>query len=704
MSTGKWYQNNYRRNLVDMHIEDWDDEFLLEFNPDDYFENIKKAHINAPMIYVQSHVGLCYWPTKSGVMHNSFKNNSDKIRRVFELCRNEGMHPILYYSLIFNNREYQRHPEWRMRDFNGKGSRESGIRYGLVCPNNEEYKEFVKVQIEEFCEYFDFDGVFFDMLFWPVVCYCPSCQKRYQEDTGKKEIPSIVDWKDPDWQEFANLRYNWMGEFAQFAKDELRKIKPEVSIEQQFSGSMFGWLRGNNEKVALACDYIGPDLYGGIREQSFASKTWYHLTPNKPFQYMTSRCYYSLQEHTTQKTYDQLKQCVATTFLHHGASLIIDAIDPRGTMDSTVYDNIGKVFKDLECFEPYIMKGDPSYDVGLYYNLNGKYDDKIGPKHVLDQSINSKHPIPHLEAIQRASTVLSSHQIPYTIVTSFKHELFDTCKVIVLDEVPFYDNEEEERLVKYVENGGKLYISGDISDNMLKKFFGRTKEGFSEGDVVYCAPAEESNLFGYFTYKHPLSFIGKSQLVSENGNGETLSTIVFPYTPPISLPEVFPSEIEGDPGFNAERFSTIHANPPGRYSNHPAMLRTTYGKGEVIWTAVALEMMRRYQHENIFCNIINSLMDKDYKFGSIDAPEEVEIVMFEDNETNEALVGILNLRDQFKISKLADFNIWVSSEKEPKMIEIVGDEKQEVQFDFNENKIKIRIENLIICRLLRIVK
>jgi hypothetical protein len=62
--TDKWYKHAYRRNVIDMHIEDWNDEFLSRFSPEDYVANLKKAHIQSPMIYIQSHVGHCYWPQR----------------------------------------------------------------------------------------------------------------------------------------------------------------------------------------------------------------------------------------------------------------------------------------------------------------------------------------------------------------------------------------------------------------------------------------------------------------------------------------------------------------------------------------------------------------------------------------------------------------------------------------------------------------
>ena len=56
----KWYKKKFRRTLLDMHIPDWNDKFMKEFEPEEYFKALKEADINAPMIYIQAHTGLCY--------------------------------------------------------------------------------------------------------------------------------------------------------------------------------------------------------------------------------------------------------------------------------------------------------------------------------------------------------------------------------------------------------------------------------------------------------------------------------------------------------------------------------------------------------------------------------------------------------------------------------------------------------------------
>ena len=64
---------------------------------------------------------------------------------------------------------------------------------------------------------------------------------------------------------------------------------------------------------------------------------------------------------------------VFLTAAHHGATLLIDAIDPVGTMDARVYKQLGEVFSELIPYEPY-YKGEPIEDVGLYYSLKSKFN------------------------------------------------------------------------------------------------------------------------------------------------------------------------------------------------------------------------------------------------------------------------------------------------------------------------------------------
>lgn len=671
----KWYQSSYYRTLLDMHIEDWDASFLSEFDPDYYVEQVKKAQIDAVMIYVQAHTGLCYWPTKSGVMHRSFLGHEDRIRRVFDLCHAAQLPTILYYSVIFNNAEYDRHPDWRMRDPNGDGSRAHGSRYGLCCPNNPDYRTFLKEQIREMHEYFDFEGIFYDMSFWPEVCYCPSCRKRYREEFGG-EMPTIADWNDPTWNRFVRRREEWMGEFASFLTAEIKRLRPEVSVEHQYSTSVKFWRFGQNDNIAAASDYIGTDLYGGPRQQSLACKAWYHLSRNQPFQYMTSRCYPELAEHTTMKTQDQLEQHVAMTYFHHGAALMIDAIDPSGTVNPAVYELLGRVYDSVKCYRPYLACGKPAADVALYYDLEGKMDVEVNGLSVLDPHSDEGHAgggtMPHFSAILQASAILANHHIPYEVLNNtITSEIERFRAVLVLDD-PFVPEQTQQLLERYAENGGSVLLSGHSAPQLVEKLFGVRQLGYTRSTVTYLSPTDTCEYTKpYFTDKYPLVMFEPAMQLEGGRAEDVLAYLTLPYTLPPKKIDICPTEFHGedrsDSAAESYPFSSIHSNPPGKWTRMPALLARRVGKGLVMYMAMDIERAERYQHEEVFAAMVSALLPQSATFRT-DLPFHMELIPFQSDEENKLLLGMVYTGKDFKIPQLPPFTLSIRLDRVPKRV------------------------------------
>jgi hypothetical protein len=101
------------------------------------------------------------------------------------------------------------------------------------------------------------------MVFWPMVCYCPACRRRFEREVGG-EMPVVVDWRDSRWLTFQQKREEWLVEFAAFANDLAKKYRPGTSVELNSAPLTQPWkiattlpLRGQN-------DYIGGDLCGGF--------------------------------------------------------------------------------------------------------------------------------------------------------------------------------------------------------------------------------------------------------------------------------------------------------------------------------------------------------------------------------------------------------------------------------------------------------
>jgi len=649
----KWFEESYRRNLVDMHIPDWDERFLSEFDPQRYVEMLTLANVTSAMVYANSHVGNCYWPTKTGHMHKGLKGR-DILGEIIDLCHQRNMDVIVYYSLIFNNWAYQNHSDWRIITIDGREAGENS-RYGVCCPNSP-YRDFALAQIEELCKSYEFEGIFFDMTFWPAVCYCPHCRKRYALEVGG-EPPTMIDWEDPKWVKFQRKREEWLTEFASLATSTVKRIRPEVTVEHQSSTCPANWQYGVTEELARQSDYLGGDFYGGSLQESFICKLFYNLTENMPFEFMTSRCP-NLRDHTTIKSKELLKAQAYSTLTNSGAFLFIDAIDPVGTLNKSIYEEMGEIFRETKRYEKY-SGGRLCQDIGIYFSFESKIDLADNGRKVSESSGK----MPHLRAALGASKCLLSCHIPFGVITRKNLEDLSSYQVIILANVLMMDEEEAEALRKFVASGGSLYVS-KYSSLMTKE--GEKKEDFLLSDVLgisylretkeevtYISPEEGGKkLFAGYSARYPLAISASQLKVKAREKAKALATIALPYTDPR----------------DTARFASIHSNPPGIPTDYPSIVLNEYGKGKALYVATDLESVEQDAHRLIFTNLIKMLSSKPFSFEA-DAPESVEITLFHQEDKNRYLINLLNFQAELPNIPIEGMKIRIRlDKKEPKRL------------------------------------
>ena len=634
-----WYEKSFRRNLVDMHIDDWNDAFLSEFDPKAYLACLQTAQIQSPMIYLQSHVGLCNWDSASGRTHHAFKGNR-KIRELIDLCHEQEMDVVAYYSLIYNNAAYQDHPDWRMLHQDGSPSRSDpgmdmarGGRYGLVCPNQSGYREFLRKQFAEFCAEYRFEGLFLDMTFWPMVCACDACRSRYRAETGE-EIPTLVDWQDQSWIRFQIARQRWMGEFAAWCTAELKQIRPDVTIEHQFSTVCHPWDFGVDESVNDANDYAGGDLYGGHLQQSYICKVYYEATRHQPFEYMTSRCEPTLRVHTITKTLRDLSLHNFLTLAHHGAFLVIDAIDPVGTMNPAVYERIGQVFAQSKAYEPFLT-GKYVREAALIMSYDSKFAAPAAPASP-DLADRSN---PQLDAQLGMARVLKEMHMTFTVLPGNRLDKLDGIKLAFLTDAALLRESQIEALADFVAAGGSLYLSGNSDPRLAEHLLGLTRIGLTRETDTYLAPTwSGASVFGdEFSVKYPVSYPGKQVLVDNPQGHAVLATVVLPYTDP------------------ADRtvFASIHANPPGVVTDYPAAVLGQYGKGKVLWLSCALEACQQTPVRGVVTRLVQLLAVPEII--TSDAPACVELTLFRD--VHHYVLHAVNVQDEAHALPVGPFTV-----------------------------------------------
>ncbi len=669
-----WYRNSYRRHLLDMHIDDWDDDFLSQFTAEEYVSNLIKGNVDNAMIYLQSHTGLCHYPTHTGKMHKAFIGKEDTIQKLAQLCHSNGISVTGYYSINYNTFEHDRNPSWREVNANGRSSREDDSlaliqrsafaslqyrRYGLCCPNNVEYRQFVFAQIDEMLDYCDMDGIFFDMPYWPSTCYCKHCRKRFLEETGYA-MPEKPFEGSEDFIALMNKKSQWMGEWTETIYNYVKAKKPQLSVEFNFAaGIAESSFSGCGKGVHESSDYIGGDLYGGIISHSFACKMFRNMTKNQPFEYMMSRCKPALRTHTLTKTKDTLRTEIFLNAAHHGATLFIDAIDPVGTMDERVYDTLGEIYRDVQRYEKYFV-GNLVEDVAVYYGLKSRFSYHNEVYNNLNCSVKI---IEHL---------IGDH-IPFGVTGEF-HAL-DGYRMIFAPMLSSEEGGDNARLIDYVQKGGVLYISGANNRALIEELLSGKVIGRTEEKSVYLVPTEAyKSIFLGFNEKYPLPFDGTAPLVQLECQNGVVAKLKKPYTTPNDL-----------------KFASIHSDPPGIMTEYPMIVVKNYGKGKVIWSAVPIEYNDFIEYRQILNSLIKQCVSCQARSFESNAPKDVEITLFHNDDSWTVNVNLVT--DKEIAREVAPFQIRIKSQKVPKSIELLV-KKEEVEFSYRDGYIEFATKTL----------
>jgi hypothetical protein len=626
MSNPSWYKTAWRRSVLDMHITDHDPSFLAKYDPGEYVALLRKTGVGSAVIYAHSHVGFALYPSMVAPPHPCL-NGRDLLGDTVAECHRAGIGVSVYMSLIFDVAAYRREPGWRIRLVDGRDAAHHD-RYGVCCPNSP-YRDYAPEIAREICERYEFEGIRFDMTFWPHVCYCPHCRKRYDAEVGGA-LPQIVDWNDPRWVAFQRCRERWLAEFGAKATAAVRAAKPSASVEHQASTYPCSWRFGVTDLLAPHQDFMQGDFYGDSLQGSIARKLLSNLSPNRPIGFETSIAS-DLRNYTAVKPAELLEAKAHAAIGDGAAFIFIDSVDPVGTVNPVVYERMSRIFSRTRVYDPF-LGGDRTEDVVLYASFFSKHDPADNGKRVDDPHLSGR--VPHYDAISRSARTLIERHVPWGIASRRNLGELSRWKAVVLPGVLALGDDEADALRAYVAGGGRLYASRQASlvgtdgkrrpDYQLADVFGVSWKAETKEAFTYMAPTDRGRaVFGDYTPAHPLGLFAPQAIAEARPGVDVLATITLPYTDP------------ADP----VHFTSIHNNPPGIATSHPALVVNRFGKGMSVWSAGDLETAELA--EGVFANVVGLLAGP--LTVETDAPKPVEVTTFR-QASGRWLVTLLNFQ------------------------------------------------------------
>ena len=244
---------------------------------------------------------------------------------------------------------------------------------------------------------------------------------------------------------------------------------------------------GSSELLTEAIDYCGGDYYGGFLQQTFINKYYKNVSPNLPFVYHTSRCDPELAYHTTTKTEEELMLHVITALVHNGAFLLVDAINPDGSIVPEVYHGLMKrIYAKTSPYEKYVS-GNFHHNAAIWFATHAKYNPNENCEDMMQKKI---HPDLYLDGPVAAASIMRENNIPFEAIGTKNIDTEDA-DVMILSHVAAIRDEEMDRIEAYVNRGGNLYISGPVGHPRLQKLLGIEVTGRTEHQFTYMRPTEE---------------------------------------------------------------------------------------------------------------------------------------------------------------------------------------------------------------------
>jgi hypothetical protein len=612
--------------LLDMHIPDWDEEFLAKYDPEALADAYGLAGVSGVLFYCKSHMGMNYWPSPVGGIHRAAKDR-DLVGELYNALKRRNIAPAAYHSVVFDNWATENHPEWAnvpisMR--NGIDHPYFGAKYGTASLANLEYREYEKTQIRALLERYDFDALFLDMTFWNAISIDDVSVARFREETGR-DIPLTLDWSDPEFVDFQRARERWLLEFIQDLIATAKSVRPEIAVTHNISPGTHGWYTGQKLSWSNLDTYASGDIYGGRDEQLLISKLMQHLGARQPAEFMTTRTDH-LWNHVELKTEHAMTIEALGTVAHAGAFLFIDAIDPRGTVNPDVYRRLGRVFEHVKKYEAE-LGGTQIEDVAIYYSDDARVLPQQSGTELANVGLDAightetgKGQLPHVNAVTRAAAKLQRAHIPFGVITEVDLQGLDRYRVLVLPDLVRINDAELAAFRRYVENGGRLYASGRTS---LLNANGNAYEDFALADVLGVHLGGREDGPGFFL--KPASALAKASVYPEHylgygfvpnavGGGYPQKNMGLPRLSvtskgtvhaTLNLPYGYPST-----GSRSERdYASIHSSPPWEDRAEPALVEHFFGRGRTFYSVAPIEQNVGDAEGRLFISIIKDLLE-----------------------------------------------------------------------------------------------
>lgn len=569
------YGEIVRKHWLDWHLNDWIKNVAAAVEADAQVQMFVDAGIQAVGCFCKDHYGNCFYPTDVGHRHPNLSR--DYVGEMTRALKARGLMAIAYYSVGADRFTGLGHPDWQMRDRDGRPRRGVWIQErGLgaaPCLNSPYTEQVVLPELAEIARRYDVDGFLLDMATWQVscACYCPFCREGFRQATGQ-EIPS-----DPG-DSLALVYRRWRNRH-----NEEFERKVRVTLDQVRPGILLG-----SNAAYSACFPLPPSPYvdylfrdpGQFYPLTFSVWGRYFASTGLPFEMETVRSN-GWGDYGLRPTTALLLEC--TLNLVHGATLsITDQPNTDGSLEPEVYHRIGEVYRAVAALEPFCRGTTSVPYVAVLHSA---------ATHWSQAPLDGSYQIP--EAVLGAHKALVESGYHFDIVNEATLERsIDAYTTVVLPEQTALPVSTTARIREFVARGGGLVASSACATSDEQ---GRPLTGSALADVLGVALLEPSPFpLGYLRPEPTLLAGALQHALPIPVEGRCLRTRLT--TAQSVCPLLEPVEEWLEP--EEEKFFTTRNQPPiGRGRPWPGVTVNSFGSGVAVYASV--ELFAGYWRNNL---------------------------------------------------------------------------------------------------------
>ncbi len=329
-----------------MHLPAWPGKGIAErFEPARLADAIAESGADSAVLFAKCQYGNFYTRVSGERLHPGL-GDVDFLVQASELLRRRGVRSLAYYSVAWDERFADEHPEWLAE--NASGARGAGpYRWRTLCINGP-YARVVERHLAEIARK-PIDGIWLDMtIVGDGNCYCARCRDAFAARHGRQPP---IDASDPAYPDFHRFHYDLVESFYAGLRRMIRAEAPTLVFTNNYWG--YPWTSaamGSRAVGATASvDFLTGEAYSdwtGIRSTSMLPIFLRSAAAGRPFESLIGTGVNTWDYTRKPKAYLSYE---AFSVFAHGATVCVDDQPYHdGGFDEVLYrQDLREVFGEI---------------------------------------------------------------------------------------------------------------------------------------------------------------------------------------------------------------------------------------------------------------------------------------------------------------------------------------------------------------------